>query len=151
MSSRTAVGPVRRRPVSALPSLVSCAGRIPARLLRPKRRASAPAVMDPAASLDGQLAVDASVTTAAALDCCLLSRCLWCREAVGWLCHARVWIHLRSCRLPCVGIAGGWAAANPDLTIPAPHTGQLNPATSKPHGSGPSRAGGKPRWSSPTS
>jgi len=48
----------------------------------------------------------------------LRSRCLWCREPIGWDCPAGLWVHLRSDGVPCRNLVFAWAAADPqDITI----------------------------------
>ena len=58
-----------------------------------------------------------AAATAITVEHCLTSRCLWCRQPIGWSTPARVWAHLPSGRLACAAMAGGWATADPDLTV----------------------------------
>jgi hypothetical protein len=51
----------------------------------------------------------------------MLSRCLWCREPIGWLTDTCIWMHLPSELFPCRGMAGGWATADPDVTVAPPN------------------------------
>jgi len=122
VNSPTAAGPALRRTGSVVHTLVASARRIPAYLTYPRfrrRAATAVAVDRPG---HGDCMVDeAWVTTpAAAMDCCLASRCLWCREPIGWSTCVRVWTHLPAGRLRCARIACGRATADPDLIIRAP-------------------------------
>jgi hypothetical protein len=65
----------------------------------------------------GRLFVPAAVR----VEYSLLSRCLWCREPIGWLTDTRIWVHLPSDHFPCRAVAGGWATADPDVTVALPN------------------------------
>jgi len=82
---------------------------------------------------------------AAAMDCCLVSRCLWCREPVGWSTYARLWLHLPSGRLACAGNSAAWASADPQFTTrPGPVQRPIDqaPPADRPH---PPAAAGRSR------
>src|SRR5439155_15347643 len=103
-----AAAPAVRRPGSGVPhTLLVSARRIAAYLTRPGTRRPSAAAVAPGWPGHGNRVVDDVwlATVAAAGDCCLASRCLWCGEPIGWSTCARVWTHLPAGRLRCAAIA----------------------------------------------
>ncbi len=70
----------------------------------------------PAAAADAQLVVAPGGGEDTAAGYPLRSRCLWCREPVGWNRLIGLWVHLKSDRVRCRDRVGAWAAADPRVT-----------------------------------
>lgn len=86
----------------------------------PAKPVTEPTNPSPATARSALLAVGPRADEDSSAGYRLRSRCLWCREPIGWDCPVGLWVHLRSDGVPCRNLVFAWAAADPQFITITP-------------------------------